>query len=44
MNVDRDIIHKNIEAIMFDSETKSKISHVIESSEYIDLKFLEKLT
>ena len=37
-------IHKNIEAAIFDSEAKSEISHVIESSEYIDLKFLEELT
>ena len=40
----RDIIHRSIETAIFDSEAKSKISHVIEFSEYIDLKFLEKLT
>ena len=39
----RNIIHQNIEAAIFDSEVRSKISHVIESSEYIDLKFLEEL-
>ena len=39
----RNIIHRNIEAAIFDSEVRSKISHVIESSEYIDLKFLEEL-
>ena len=39
----RDIIHRNIEAAIFDSEARSKISDVIKSSEYIDLKFLEEL-
>ena len=40
----RDIIHRNIEVAIFDSEARSKISDVIKSSEYIDLKFLEELT
>ena len=40
----RDIIHRNIEAAIFDSEVRSNISHIIESSKYIDLKFLEELT
>ena len=39
----RDIIHRNIEVAIFDSKVRSEISHVIESSKYIDLKFLEEL-
>ena len=39
----KDTIHRNIEAAIFDSGIRAEISQVIESSEYIDLKFLEEL-
>ena len=40
----RKAIHENIEAAILDDKIRSKISKIIKSSKYIDLKFLEELT